>query len=302
MRFLLFSDFHYFPSTFKGGEFYHLSYLQARAAQTGCDFIIHAGDFCHGADRWRELCQSYAACPIPSYHVLGNHETDYAPLSEVMSAYGLSSGHYFFDFKGYRMVVLNPNYVLQDGRYLPYEFKNYQGGAEGDHLPPEQLEWLEKTLAESPYPCILISHQSFERPDGVHERAQVRRLIAEANARRPGTVSLCINGHYHTDYLRILDGVCYLDMNSSSYYFTDSTHTLYPPEEHSSLRLLSHTLVYDRPLHAIVTLEDGHIRIDGTRGGYYLGITPERAVGEIADAIGRPISPNVGSTHICLHA
>ena len=40
-------------------------------------------------------------------------------------------------------------------------------------LPPGELAWLEETVNSSPYPCIILSHSSYERPDGVKNRDAV---------------------------------------------------------------------------------------------------------------------------------
>ena len=49
-------------------------------------------------------------------------------------------------------------------------------------VPPGQLEWLKATLEESPFPCIVLSHQSFERceADGtwaVRNAPEVRAVV-----------------------------------------------------------------------------------------------------------------------------
>ena len=57
---------------------------------------------------------------------------------------------------------------------------------------------------DSPFPCVVFSHESIERGrSGIDNRAEIRALFAEANARRPGTVRLAINGHEHKDYFRM---------------------------------------------------------------------------------------------------
>ena len=74
-----------------------------------------------------------------------------------------------------------------------------------NYMPPEQLVWLEETIASSPYPCVIISHQSFEfgRRDCVKYADEVRSVINDANRSKTVSVLLCINGHYHRDHIRI---------------------------------------------------------------------------------------------------
>lgn len=48
MKFLLFSDLHFAPGVFMGATWEGLHQMQEHAKAAGCEFIIHAGDFCHG--------------------------------------------------------------------------------------------------------------------------------------------------------------------------------------------------------------------------------------------------------------
>ena len=53
MKFLLFSDLHYWPGVYLEDRSY-LHRLQKRAEETGCELMIHTGDFCHGGDEVRD--------------------------------------------------------------------------------------------------------------------------------------------------------------------------------------------------------------------------------------------------------
>ena len=77
MKFLLFADFHYYPEVFLGCTMTDLQTIQAHAEAEGCDFIIHAGDFCHGPARFPEIVRAYNEFHIPSYHCIGNHDALY---------------------------------------------------------------------------------------------------------------------------------------------------------------------------------------------------------------------------------
>lgn len=48
MKFLLFSDLHFAPDVFMGATWEALHQMQKHAEKAGCEFIIRAGDFCHG--------------------------------------------------------------------------------------------------------------------------------------------------------------------------------------------------------------------------------------------------------------
>ncbi|MBR7182348.1 MAG: metallophosphoesterase, partial [Clostridia bacterium] len=233
MKFLLFADLHYFPEVFYKASREDITEIQQAALREGCDFIIHAGDFCHGPTQAHtvEAVRAYNEFSIPSYHCLGNHDADRSTYEETIAAYNMPDGHYFFDCKGYRIIVLNPNFFKLGEEYIHYSQGNYFGHAAArDWVPPEQLAWLEETIAAAPHPCILISHESFERSDGVQNRQQVLDIINRANAKRPNSVLMCINGHHHRDHLRILDNVAYFEVNSSVFEYVPNRHPLYPDE------------------------------------------------------------------------
>ncbi len=302
MKFLMFSDFHHYPGVFKAGTVEDMRMLQRRAVEENCTFLLHAGDLCHGPDLVPELMEACDASPLPLHHCLGNHDTDGTSLARTLECYHMPAGHYYFDEGGYRFVICNPNYYFLDGEYVPFDLGNYYAhGPLRHYMPTDQLAWLEQTIADSPYPCILISHESFEREtSGVKNYAEVRRIINAANARRPHSVLLCINGHNHRDNLRILDGVCYWDLNSTSYDWIDNPHRLYPAELYEEYSHIGNTVIYNDLLYAIVELEGTTIRIRGMESTMFLGVNREHTDNPVFDAKGRPVSPTIQSACITL--
>jgi len=310
MKFSVFADIHYCPGVFMSGDEAHLDIIQKRAEAENCEFIIHAGDFCHGPgrDNVAGYLKKYNDFHIPSYHCLGNHDTDGTSYAETLEKYNMPDGHYYFDNNGYRMIVCDPNYYLLDGVYYHYDLGNYyKHGELRDYMPPEQLEWLKKTIESSPYPCILISHESFERDQGgVKNMKAVQKIINDANKAKPHSVIMCINGHHHRDYIRILDNVIYFDLNSASYDWLGKTHTLYPASLCKEYRNLNHTVVYNDPIHAVITLEEipeiGGIAvtIDGMESEMFLGIQREMTGNPKCDGCGRPVTPVVQSAKFIL--
>ena len=182
MKFSAFSDFHHHPGVFLNGTLEDWRVIRRRAEESGAEFIIHAGDLCHGPSLVPDFIAEVNASPIPVYHCLGNHDSDRTSYAETLKAYNMPDGHYFFECGGYRFVICDPNYGYVDGEYLHYDLGNYYKWPEcRDYMPPEQLDWLRETIAGAPHPCILISHESFERPDGVKNAAEVRRIINQYN-------------------------------------------------------------------------------------------------------------------------
>lgn len=303
MKFSVFADLHHYPGVFEGGTDEELAFIRDRAVSEHCSFIIHAGDFCHGPTLVPDYVKAYNDFPIPAYHCLGNHDSDSTSYAETLRMYNMPDGHYYFDCEGYRMIVCDPNYYKLDGEYIHFDLGNYyKHGEARDWMPPDQLEWLRETIETAPGPCILISHESFERPDGVQNRQDVLDIINAANRKRPRSVILCINGHYHRDFIRILDGVCYFDLNSAAYDWLEKAHDNYPKELCEKTRLLNHTVVYNDPIHAVVTLEetpDGTaITIDGMESTMFMGINREHTDNSIYDRAGRPVVPRVQSAKL----
>ena len=301
MKFSAFSDFHRYPGVFRAGSYEDWYCIRDRAVREGAEFILHAGDLCHGPATIPDFIKEIDASPIPVYHCLGNHDSDHTPYADTLKAYHMPDGHYFFDHGGYRFVICDPNYYYADGEYVHYDMGNYFKHPEArDHMPPEQLAWLEETIASAPGPCILVSHESFERPDGVKNRAAVQKIINEANKRRPHSVLMCINGHHHRDNLRILDGVLYWDLNSTAYEWVSPAHDQFPDELAAQYRLLRNTLMYNDPVHAIVTLEGTTITIEGMESTMYMGIGLAEIGRKLYDAAGRPVTPTVQSVKLTL--
>ena len=303
MKFSVFADIHHYPGVFDGGTDAELEFIQRRAEENGAAFIIHAGDFCHGPSLCPDYVKKYNDFHIPSYHCLGNHDSDATTYAETLAAYNMPDGHYCFDCEGYRFIVCDPNYYKLDGEYIHYDRGNYYAhGDKRDWMPPEQLAWLEKTIDEAGVPCILISHESFEREsDGVRNQNDVRAMFARCNAKRKNAVLMCINGHHHRDNLRILDGILYFELNSAAYDWLQNEHDCYPSELCEQIKLLNHTVVYNDPIHAIITLEGTTITIDGMESTMFMGINrAETGVNPIFDSAGRPVYPKVQSAKITM--
>ncbi len=303
MKFSLFSDIHYHPGKYWSGGFEHLERIQKRAEAEGCEFIIHAGDLCHGPSLVLEYVEKYNSFHIPSYNCLGNHDSDWTPYEETLKYYNMPDGHYYFDHGGYRMIIVDPNYYYHDGEYVHYSMGNYfDHRDERDWMPPEQLEWLRETIDSSENPCVIIGHESFEREaGGVHNLADVRGIISDANAKRPHSVILVINGHLHRDNLRIIDNVAYFDVNSASYDYLPTAHDLFPEEFKKEYVNAGHMAVYNDPIHAVVTLEGTRIKIEGMESTFKYGVRREDTDNAVFDPMGRLSTARVLSADITLN-
>jgi len=111
---------------------------------------------------------------------------------------------------------------------------------------------------------------------------------------------MAINGHHHKDNLRIFKGIAFLDLNSATYDWFDQAHDKYPKELCEAYKLVSNTLVWEDPIHAVITLrDDGYIKIEGMESKFLFGIDPEAAGLPLATN-GRLCTPNVLSAEFKL--
>ncbi len=302
LKFTAFADIHHNPGVFYSQTPEHLEMIQDRAVREKVDLIIHAGDFTHNPPKVMDFVDRYNNFKIPGYHVLGNHDQDGCRFEETLDCYHMTAGHYCFDKKGFRFIIFDPNYVKIDGKYFHYTKSNYYKCADICYVPPEQLEWLAAAIDEAPGPCVMISHQSVEREvGGVKNWFDVRNIINRANEKNPGRVRLVINGHYHRDFIRLLDNVVYFDLNSASYDWIEKTHNLYPKDLCQKYKLINHTVVYNDPIHAVITMDrNGLLKIDGMESEMFLGVDRKKAGVSFADSSGRPVFPRVQSAKMVL--
>ena len=101
--------------------------------------------------------------------------------------------------------------------------------------------------------------------------------------------------------MRILENIVYLDLNSASYDWVNK-HTAYPEADVKRWKHARHVIAWNDPVSAIITIEqNGHLKVEGQRSEFYLGITPEMA--GLPPANGqqhRLITPNIQSFELTM--
>ena len=317
LKFCLFADIHYYPGVYPHDDHKHLEKIIDRAKHNNVDFIMHLGDFVHEPKNCQDYVDKYNNCGLPAYHVLGNHDCDGNTYEETLKSFGLDNGNYYFDRNGWRFVILDTNYCCLDGKFFHYSLANYPGhhlfwkkhnkkdfighSMSDTRVPPDQLTWFAKTVEDSPYPCIVSSHASFERMNGSPDSIAVRKIINETNNRHPGRVRLVLNGHHHRDHVRILDNVIYMDVNSANYDWFLKEHDAYPKSYYAKWSNIRHCIFWDDPLSAVVTLyPSGRIQVEGMNSRFHLGVTPRSVGYNSFDRAGRQTTPNIQSFDISL--
>lgn len=305
IKFSVFADLH-FRDTFTGDAEERLDLILERAKKEQVDFVIHLGDLCHDPHACKSMIDRYNNFEIPTYHVMGNHDTDGMALEEVIKCYQMPAEYYFFDRNGFRFIVLNTNYYRYEGKDFACSLRNYY-----DYFPylgylsQEQLVWLEEVVMTSPYPMVLLSHESLSLYDhngtqGMKNREDVQDIFRKARANHK-QILLCLNGHYHMDFMHVADHTCYLDINSATMYWMgmQGEHYLYPEEFHKAHKESNQLLVYNDPIHAVITLsEDGCIDICGMESSFYCDVTKETAMGDRNTPV--KVLPRVLTDRICL--
>ena len=302
VTFLAFSDIHYFPGVFPHDSHEWLERVLDRAERHNVDFVIHVGDLTHNPVKERDYVKLYNDFKIPTYHTLGNHDTECCTLAETLAEYRMERGYFHFDRNGFRFVVLDTNYFRDAERFVHFEYANHRKVPPSQWwtCPEEQYEWLEETLMNSPCPCVVFMHQSCEREHyGMQDWKRMRGLFSMVNSQCRYKVRLVVNGHHHTDGLRFIDGVAYLDLNSANYKYYHEGHMLYPDAYRKTHTGASHVIAWEDPISAVISLDIcGWMKIEGQKSSFFMGISPEMAGLSPRD---RPITPNILSIDLTMH-
>jgi len=143
-------------------------------------------------------------------------------------------------------------------------------------LPPAQLEWLERTVTESPYPCVLMSHAPIgDNLHNVQNADDVFDLIRRVNKDKRRIV-MAMNGHSHIDGVVTREGVPFYDVNSISNLWLGSKYATirYSETIDKIYPHLKHTAPYWDALFARVTIDADGIRISG-RASSFVGPSPQ---------------------------
>lgn len=250
------------------------------------EFLIQLGDFVRldsAAIPYRKVWDEYAG---EKYHVLGNHDLDRYTKEEYVAGLHMPGRYYSFDKGDFHFIVLDGNNLYDGKEYKAYGRANYYVDSKmRAFMDPEQLEWLKKDLAATDKRCIIFSHQSIDTT--VNNGSEVRGIL-EAENERCGfqKVALVFSGHTHSNYVKEINGITYVQINSASYVWIEQpsmTEKRYPKEINDQYSLLSRSITYDKPLYGIVTLTGEGAELKGTKGEFMPPTPKEIGLGDTLD-------------------
>lgn len=244
------------------------------------EFVIELGDLCFPTEECQKVVERFKNEVFPFYFTIGNHNSDICFLADTCRYLNLPNNYYSFVYGKVKFVILDANYIQTSDGCIPYEMSNYNSVAGATpYVPEEQLNWLEHELQEDYY-FIILSHQSLANDfpgRGIVNRQEVRSLLENYNEKK-NNVLLCMNGHDHGDDVKQINGIRYYTLNSASYIWQGRKELfVYSEETHRKYPYLKNMILYQEPLHIIVTVDDDmNIEIKGMNG-HYQNATPADA-------------------------
>ncbi len=213
------------------------------------DFIIQLGDFSLPREQNQLFIDKWNSFNGPKYHVLGNHDMkDFGyKKEETMRWWKMQKRYYSFDLNGFHFIVLDGN------DENPKPWNGYQR-----YIGTKQQLWLKDDLKKTLKPTILFSHQSLEAKGGVANREEIRTIIENYTTKsgHPKVVA-CLSGHHHTDYLKSINKIPYIQINSMSYKWVGDQYkyTRFSKQIEKAFPNLDKTCPYKEPLYTVLTLD-----------------------------------------------
>jgi len=223
LRIAFLTDVHFGPRAYYGGKLRKLTdmadeltcqFVARMNEQDRPDLVVNLGDVIEDESRATDLERYGRFVEILSgltarvVHVAGNHDRINLSDADLLGLWG-SSGRlqYAFDQDGIHFLVLET-----------IEIKDYSV-----HLPEDALAFVERDLAETRLPTIVLMHHPasdqllegnrwFERAPHlcrVAERKQLRRVF-EAS----GKVRAVFNGHAHWNHFDLIRSIPYFTLQS----------------------------------------------------------------------------------------
>lgn len=239
----------------------------SEAQKRKVDFIIQMGDFCFGEAKNKDFLKIWETYKGPKYHILGNHDMDRNSKDEMLDFWGMPKTYYSYDFGSFHFVVLDANFLYQEGKYIDYKHANfYVDGSTRAFINDEQIEWFKADLEATKLPTIVFSHQSVWHTVG--NRLAIQKIMESHKEK----IICSLNGHSHTDYHHKQNDIDYIGINSMSYQWVSGKYEStkrFPKELYKEYGNLHHIGAYKDPLYAFATLNPkGTMKIEGLKSDW----------------------------------
>ena len=283
VKICVFSDYHYCPALYPQDQS-GLDTIIERAHTADADVILECGDFAAGATKNDGFLQKFLnnKYGIKTAFCYGNHELEQVDSLELLNkAYGVDNSYFYKDMFGFRFITVDTNFWYDDDGTLYHYPGRGVGSPKGwdyddNAFGKEQLEWIAKTIDESPYPCILLGHTPVDLSDKPDHK-EFLKIIKAANEKNRGRVLIYFSGDKHRNHIAVVDDVLHFNINATyNGEWRPTKHNLFPKEFTEGHSMAANCSIFKDPLSAIVTVEDdGHIKIEGMETDYMYGVTPE---------------------------
>lgn len=231
------------------------------------DFIIQMGDFCMAETKNKDFLKIWETYKGPKYHILGNHDMDRHSKEEMLDFWEMPKSYYSYDFHNYHFIVLDANFLYEDGKFTDYKKANfYVDDGIRTFIDNEQIEWFKADLEATKLPTIVFSHQSLWHYQwGVKNRLTLQKIMETQKEK----IICCLNGHNHLDFHHHQNGIDYIEINSMSYQWMSSKYESkerFPEALYNQYSNLPHIAAYKDPLYAFLTLDSqGSLEIEGVK-------------------------------------
>ena len=114
--------------------------------------------------------------------------------------------------------------------------------------------------------------------------AEVRAILEKENERAGfKKVVLAFSGHNHSNYTKEINGIQYMQINSASYVWIGEktmTEKRFPEEINKKYSLMAYSMMFDKPLYAIVTLTQDGADVKGTNANFIPPTLQEVGLGD----------------------
>lgn len=283
VKFGIISDIH--PDVMHDGTQRLKAFLDY-AAKEKVDFIISLGDFCQPKQENREFMDMWLNFSKPQYSTLGNHDSDGATKEKFLEFAQMPNRYYTFTKGAICFVVLDMNNTVNGKR---------------NSVDPQQIEWLKATLINSKYPCILFSHQGIPTCGNANE---LTSLFAHVNSQAGyNKVVAAFFGHEHGNYMKKIEDINYVQINSASYIWIGEPSTKeyvcmerYSDELNAKHPHLKNIIPYEDSVFGIVTINKKGIKVKGIKSNY---VQPNKGdMSKLENLYGFPLAPAISDFKI----